>query len=357
VDGQQVLHEVDVVLGDGVVLFVPVGGTGGLEHVEHQHAVVGGEGASGFGDDVGMGERVLVGGVGDRVDHVVGVFLHRVVHGACRGGTRSVVVHAQASADVHEFHGNAHLAQLAVELRHFAQAALDLADVGDLAAQVEVDEFDTIRQAFGGGHLDGLDELRGVETELALVAARLLPLADPERRQLDAQPDVGAHVELARQTRDEGQFVELLDDQEDPLAHLLGQQRQLDEVLVLVAVAHDQGFGVVLDGQHGVEFGLGSRLEADVELLAVLHDLFQHRALLVDLDGVHVEVLGLEAVFLGGLLEAVEDLLDAVVEDVGESQQHRRREVAQFQVLHDLDEVDARDPSPSTGARSRAPCR
>ena len=51
-------------------------------------------------------------------------------------------------------------------------------------------------------------------------------------------------------------FIHLLHDDEDLLAHLLCQQSQFDEVLVLVTVANDERVAVHVSGQHSMEFGL-----------------------------------------------------------------------------------------------------
>ena len=161
------------------------------------------------------------------------------------------------------------------------------------------------------------------------------------RPNLLASPPLSAHlhVELLGGLGDDLQFVELFDDDEDAFAHLLGQQRQFNIALVLVSVAHDERVALALYGDDGMQFGLRSGLQSEVELASVADDLFHHRLHLVHLDGVDDEVLPLVVVFLLGLLKATGRLLDAVVEDVGEAQQHGRGHIAQRQFVHHVAQV------------------
>ena len=125
---------------------------------------------------------------------------------------------------------------------------------------------------------------------------------------------------------DEFQLAELLDDNKDASSHLLGQQCQFDVSFVLVSVADDDGIGVQVShvaGEHGMQFGLTACFQADVELLAVSDDFLHHLPHLVHLDGINDEIGALVLIFLGRLLEAAGNLVDAVVQDVGETQQHR----------------------------------
>ncbi len=85
----------------------------------------------------------------DRVDDVVGVLLQRVVHARVRRGVGAVVVHAQPAADVDVRDVHAQRAQLDVEARDLLQRRLDEPDVGDLAAEVEVDQLQDVQLARG----------------------------------------------------------------------------------------------------------------------------------------------------------------------------------------------------------------
>ena len=89
-----------------------------------------------------------------------------------------------------------------------------------------------------------------------------------------------------------------------------------------------------------MKLGLGTGLQADVEPTAMRHQLLHHGLHLVDLDGVDDEVLALVVILFGRLLEAAGQLLDAVVQDVGETQQSGSRDVARTQLVHHVHQVD-----------------
>ena len=103
------------------------------------------------------------------------------------------------------------------------------------------------------------------------------------------------------------------------LAHLLREQRQFDIRLVFVAVADDDGVGLLVDGYHGVQLRLATRFQTDVELLSVAHYLVYHRLHLVDLDGIHQEALPLVAVFFRSMFVALVHAFNTVLNDVGEA--------------------------------------
>ncbi len=107
------------------------------QNVEHQHAVVGGDGAAAFRDDGGMRHADLVADVLHVVDDVVGVLLQRVVDARFEISLRSVVIDAEAAADIQILEAAAGAGQIHVDAYGFVYGALDLADIGDLAAEME----------------------------------------------------------------------------------------------------------------------------------------------------------------------------------------------------------------------------
>ena len=87
----------------------------------------------------------------------------------------------------------------------------------------------------------------------------------------------------------------------DGAAELGGQNDRFDVAIVLEPVAHDDAVGRILgDGHYREEFGFGADLESEAELFAVAVDLFDHEALLIDLDGEHRRVAVLVVVFRNG---------------------------------------------------------
>ena len=230
--------------------------------------------------------------------------------------------------------------QLHIELRSLFESILDAAYLGDLAADVKVNQFEAVGHLGPFQKIEGIEQFARIQTELAAVATALFPLAATRAGQFDADTDVGANLQPFRDVGNQFQLVQFLDHEEDAAPHLLGQQGQFDVVLVLIAVADDERVLVGIDGQHRMQFGFGARFEADVEFLAMAHDLLDHRSHLVHLDGIDDKVLGRVAILVGRLFEAFRDFLDTVVENIGETQQNGCRYIAHLQLVHQLLQVD-----------------
>ena len=114
----------------------------------------------------------------DVVDDVVGVFLQRVVDARLEVGLRAVVVDAQAAADVEVFQPGAALVQIDIDAGGFVDRRLDLADVGDLAAQVEVQQLEAVGHAAAvRAPRSAVQDFADGQAELRAVAARRLPAA------------------------------------------------------------------------------------------------------------------------------------------------------------------------------------
>ena len=151
--------------------------------------------------------------------------------------------------------------------------------------------------------LDRRHHLGGGEAELRAVARRLHPLARALGGEPRAHADDRADVEVARGGEDGLELAHAVHDDDDLAAELLGEQRGLDVGAVLVPVAEDERLGVVLQGERDQQLGLGAGLEPEVEGPAVLDQLLDHVALLVDLDRVDAAVGALVVVLGDRLLE------------------------------------------------------
>ena len=90
-----------------------------------------------------------------------------------------------------------------------------------------------------------------------------------------------------------------------------------------------------------MKFGLGTTLETEVVLLAVGDDFLHDGAHLIDLDGIDDEVLAAVVVFLLGTFKTIGGFLNAIVEDVGETEQNGGGDVALGEFVDQLAEVDA----------------
>ena len=217
---------------------------------------------------------------------------------------------------------------------------MNTSDFRNLTAYVEMDEAHAVVQSLVVEYAERLEQFAAGESELAGVAAALFPFARSRRGELDAYADVGLYAQFLGGFGNDVYLVEFFHHDEDTLAHLLREQSQLDVALVFISVADDERVALALHGDDGVQFGLGTGFKSEVELLAVTDDFLYHGLHLVHLDGIDDKVLCLVVVFLGCFLKATGGFLNAVVEDVGETQQHRWGDVAQRQFVHDVAQVN-----------------
>ena len=177
------------------------------------------------------------------------------------------------------------------------------------------------------------------KSELGTVAARRAPTAGAAAGQLHAQPDHGPHAHPLGVAQNKLQLRILLDHRNNVAPQLLRQHGHLDVFVVLEAVADDGRF-VVGHGHHGHQFGLGSRLQAELERTAELQHFFHNLPLLIDLDGVHATIFALVAMFGDGGLKSPVQFAQAVLQNAGETHQHRQRDAAQHQGIDQLFQID-----------------
>ena len=181
-----------------------------------------------------------------------------------------------------------------------------------------------------------LHELRGVEAELRLLTAALLPASVAGGRELDADARRRRDTEVVGHREQHVDLAELLDDDEDLVSQLLAHQGEAHELLVLVAVADDEMLRALGQAEHRLQLGLGAALEADAVLGAELHDLLDDVPLLVDLDRVHGRVGSRVLVLADRVREPLAQRLDARAEDVREAQQHRQGDALLFQIAREV---------------------
>ena len=237
------------VLGDlrqGVV----IAETGDAQHVEDEHAMIGGYGAAALRHDGGVRYLGFIAHALDVVDNVVGVFLQSVVDTRFEVGLRPVVIDSQSSAHVHVAKTRAGALQLHVHARRLHYRGLDLADVGDLAPQMKMEKLEAILHSGRLQLVERAQSFRDSQAEFRPVAARRLPPSGAPAGKLDAQSDHRPHADTRRMVQDEVEFRVLLDHRNDLPADLRGQHDHLNVLVVLKAVA-DDGCLIVGDGEHG----------------------------------------------------------------------------------------------------------
>jgi hypothetical protein len=304
-----------------------VGGHVGIDDVRDQHGMLGDHGASRFRDDLGARLPGTVTDVRDGFHDRARVILDRVVDrvGAARAG--ALVVHAQAAADVHQSQPQPGVAQVGVDPRGLGQAPADITQVRHLRADMDVQHLDAMAHANLRGALGRLQQLTGGQPELGLLATGILPVAGADARQPEADAEPRLELELPRQLDDAVELRELLDDDVHLVAESLRDQRQLQVLVILVAVAHDKPARRRY-AEYGHQLRLAAGLHADPRA-AVADQGVHHATLLVDLDRVNHPVAALVAGRRHRLAEGVVQAVEPVPENVGEAEEDRRGQARQ----------------------------
>ena len=207
--------------------------------VGDQHRVVRGHGTTRLGYHRRMVQTVLITGRTNRPDHVVGVLIQAIVDRAVRLRTRSFVIDAQAAADIEAFDVNAQLRQFDVETRRLTHAGSDVADVGHLRTQMEVQQLQAVDATRFAHDLNQFQHLRRRQTKLRLFAAARLPFTGALRSQTRTDTETWHHIQTLRFFQHQPHFRHLLQHQIDLVAHLLADQRQTNIFTVFIAVTDD----------------------------------------------------------------------------------------------------------------------
>ena len=233
----------------------------------------------------------------------------------------------------------AQFVKLDIEHRGFAEGCLDATYLRDLTADMEMDEAETVAHTFLVEELKGIEELGTGETKLAGIATALFPFTAAAAGKFDANAQLRLDIEFLCHTGDDLKLVEFLYYDEDALAHLLCKQSQLDIALVLVAVADDERVALTLNGDDGMELGLGTGLKTKVKLATMGDDLLYYGLHLIHLDGIDDKVFSLVMILLGSLLKTAAGLLNTIIEYIGEAKEHGWSDISQGQLVHHLSEI------------------
>ena len=107
--------------------------------------MIGHNGPAALGDYGWIRHRRLVAHILDVIDHVVGVFLQRVIDARFKVGLGAIVIDAESAADIQIAKSRSGPDKFRIKPRRFVHRGFHLPDVGDLAAQVEVQQLEAIR--------------------------------------------------------------------------------------------------------------------------------------------------------------------------------------------------------------------
>ncbi len=312
----------------------------GVEDIGHQHRIVGHRGPARFGDDVGTFYAGFLADVLDLVDHVVGVLFHRVIDAGKVAGLGAVIIHPQTATNIEVLDIESQLAHLGVDPGRFDQGGFDLVDLGDLTADVRVQQINALQHLCLFQHPDGRHDFGHPQAKLGILAAGGGPFAGSLGGKLDPNPQQRLDAGFFGQFDDLFQLEQLLHHDGDGVADLGGVQHGLDILGILVAVADDRQTVAGGNGDAGHQLRLGTDLQTDVVALAVAGDRLNHLTLLVDLDRIEGLILGRVVVFCNGAAENPVDGGDPALQHIHESQQDRRLDLALDQVIHQHPQVD-----------------
>ena len=287
--------------------------------------------------DVRLGEHFA-----DGLDDVDAVFVDGVVAAVLVVRVGAVVVDGQAAAEVEVAHRGAFLHEADVDAAGLLHAGTDVADVRDLGADVVMEQAEAVEHVLVLQVVDELHELGGVQAEDAAVAAGFGPLAAGARGELHADADHGLDFEHAAAFDDHVEFAGHLDDEDAAVSEHGGEEREVDELLVLVAVADHARLRVVERAEGGDELRLAAGFESVVEIFSETGDVLHDLLLLIDLDGEDAFVLALVFGLFDRLAEARVELVDAGFQDVADADQHGHVHAAFLDAVDDVGQADRR---------------
>ena len=130
--------------------------------------------------------------------------------------------------------------KLHVKLRGLTQGSFNTTNLRHLTADMKMNQFQTIFQAFAFHEVKCFEQFAGSQSELAGITSRLFPFSATGRSQFDTNTDIGLHIQLFRHFSYQLQLVHLLYYKEDSFAHLLGKQCQFNITFVFISVTHNQ---------------------------------------------------------------------------------------------------------------------
>ena len=235
----------------------------------------------------------------------------------------------------------AHELEFGVDVGEFVDRVLDAPDVLQLAARVAVHELQAVEHVALLQQRVQIEDLADEQAEFGFLAGRFAPASGALAGQLHAHADFRPHAVGCGVLQYQMYFLEVLHHRNDGAAELGREDHRLDVAVVLEAVAYDDAVRRILGNRHDrQQFRLGADLQTEAEFLAVSVHLFDHQALLVDLDRKHRRI-AVPVVVLGDRgAEGIGDVAQSVRQDVGEANHHRRVQVARLQSLHHLVQID-----------------
>ena len=177
-----------------VVVFAGIG----CNHFDDQHGMMGRQRAAAFGHQRWIRHLFGVANFLHRVNHGVHVLLKRVIDAVRRCHFARFVIHAQAAAHVQIFDFQTAFPQRGVYPDDFLDRLLQVLNVEDLAAHMEMQQLEAIGQTGRRHFIDQLDEFGNRYSKLRPVTTGLRPLSGTCRRNLYSRAKLRPDAQLSR---------------------------------------------------------------------------------------------------------------------------------------------------------------
>ena len=206
---------------------------------------------------------------------------------------------------------------------------------------MEVQQAQILEQVVVPQPLHRCQQLRNGEAEFGLVANGTTPTPCAAAGELGPHADVGRCSQALAGFNNPVDFVRLFDHYHRLASQASRQDCGLDVEPILVAVADQQGLGVVQQRERDQQLCFAARLKPEVPALAAAHQLLHDVALLVALHWKDALIPAGVAVLRDSALKGGVEPLQAVFEDVVEANQQRQSQVAAFQLRHQIHQIQA----------------
>ena len=136
------------------------------------------------------------------------------------------------------------------------------------------------------------------------------------------------------------ELFQFLDHDDDTFAEFAAEQRDADVGGVLVAVANDQAFRVLVHGQRRDQFRFAAGLETKMKLLAGIDNFFDYLTQLIHLDRENAAILAAVIELLNRVSKRAIDRFDPVTKQILEANDQRKTEAAGPRFVYDFEDVD-----------------
>ena len=120
---------------------------------------------------------------------------------------------------------------------------------------MEMDKFQTIFHFLFLDKIESLKQFTGGQSEFTCISSTFFPFTTARRSQLYSDSDIGTYIQLLGKRGNQTKFIQLFNNQENTLTHLLRQQSQFYIAFILIAVTNDQRIRIRINGNHSMKFG------------------------------------------------------------------------------------------------------